>query len=821
MLRSTVAVVKTLYRVLPRGVKQALRRFFWKVVMRSTDSRRLLMRLSTRMPTAAQVAAGQATDPVARDIFRAHGAHGQHHWDTVVDLLTPLVDAEQLGTDDYAILIRSLLALGRLAECRRPFAKACARASQSGLAAAQAEVAELAIRLDDKDAALEFSGRSGSARLAQYVSVIYGGGVPVVHEALRDRLPAGAGTPGAVTLALLDYGWPSDHPVERNLGDYLQTLAVMRHVARFHAPGAIRCDDALERVFAQLARSWRPEERMHADHPLDVAVVDRDCARWRGEAWLPFFGWFGDQRIGRVPMTFPLPAGLLPIFFSFYLNDIGLLTPALCDYLKRYEPIGCRDRTTRDRLASVGVKAFLSGCITTTLALPEDDGPPARGVCYQVDDAADPVPGATELTHRLAPAHRSFTERIAESLERLVLYKRAESVSTARLHCYLPCRALGTPVTFNAKDPADIRFDGLVDLDEDELRGMAAGLTGLMETIFRQILAGADRETVYRHWREATLPLVERDEEERRGYTKLFARRPSRGREDARPTDPIPVALTFDRNLVDYVPNLIRSVEAHASRKTRYHLLVRRLSSADMENLQRACRDVAIEWHPMDAAFAEADDSGLQKYITVSTMDRCLLPEVLADVDKVLYLDTDMIVLGDVAELYGTPLGDSSLAAVPKHYLASWLELSTSVDNQPERVKQMHHLRAAASVAGPLNGPAFNAGVLLLSLQTMREDGFASQVQRNFHTFGYDDQTLLNLYAGGDYVHLPVAWNVDYRDYFFGTDGKQAKIVHWNGADKPWQVDANDAVLRTRGLWERYSVPQCAPPASHRELTPQ
>ena len=807
MLRSIVAVAKTLYRALPRGRKRALRRYIWTAVMRDPDRRRLFLRLTTSTLTAANEVAGQATDPVVRDIFRAHGAYRWHHWETVVDLLTPLLEAEQLGLDEYAILIGSLVALERLAECRRPLAMACSRARQrGGSATAQAEVAELAIGLDDKDAAVEFSERSGSAWLAQYVAVVYGG-APVVHEALRDRLPAGAGTPGAVTLALLDYGWPSERPVERNLGDYVQTLAVMRHVARFHAPGAIRCDDALERVFAQLARSWHPAQRIRLERPLDVAVVDRDCARWRGEAWLPFFGWFGDQRTGRVPMTFPLPPGLLPLFFSFHLHNIGLLTPALCDYLKRYEPIGCRDRTTRDWLASTGVKAFFSGCITTTLALAEDDGRPEPSLRYQVDDTADSVPGAAELTHKLDPAQRSFTERIAESLERLVLYKEASGVSTSRLHCYLPCRALGTPVTFNPWNSADIRFDGLLDLDEGELRGMAAGLTGLMETIFRQILAGADRETVYRHWREATLPLVERDEAERRGYPELFARRPSRGLEDARPSDPIPVALTFDRNLVDYVPNLIRSVEAHASRKISYHLLVRGLAGGDMDNLRNACPDVTIEWHPMDARFAEAEDSGLLPYITVSTMDRCLLPDVLPDLDKVLYLDTDMVVLGDVAEIYGTPLGDSPLAAVPKHLLAFWLELSTRPDKQRERVEQMRHLRAAASVAGPLNGRAFNAGVLLMSLQTMREDDFAAQVQRNFQAFGYDDQTLLNLYACGDYVKLPVAWNVDYRDYFFGADGEPAKIVHWNGADKPWQVDANDAVLRTKGLWERYSAP--------------
>ncbi len=797
----------TPYRAFPRGSKRALRRFIWTRIMRDPERRRVFLRLTAFSPIAAAEAAGQATDPVVRDICRAHGAYRRHHWNTVVNLLTPLLEAEPLGIDDYAILIGSLVVQGRLAECRRPFAQACSWARHRDRSAtAQAEVAELAVVLDDKEAALEFSERSGSAWLAQYAAVVYGIGPPAVHEALRDRLPAGTGTPGAVTLALLDYGWPSERPREENIGDWLQTLAVLRHLARFDAPGAIRCDDGLETVFASLARSWRPDERIRLDRPLDLAVVDRDCARWRGEAWLPFFGWFG-ARHGSVPMTFPLPAGLLPIFFSFHLQDIGLLTPALRDYLKRYEPIGCRDRTTRDRLASVGVEAFLSGCITTTLALPEHDNAPARGPRYRVDDSGPPVRGATELTHASGPAQRSFTERIAESLERLVLYKRATSVSTSRLHCYLPCRALGTPVTFNPRDPSDTRFDGLLDLDEDELRGMAAGLTDLMETIFRQIVAGADPETVYRRWREATAPLVERDAAERRGYARLFARRPSRGREDARTSDPIPVALTFDRNLIDYVPNLVRSVEAHTSRKIAYHLLVRGVSAADMENLQSACGDIAIEWHTMDASFAEADDGGLLQYITVSTIDRCLLPAVLPDVDKLLYLDTDMVVLGDVAELYGTPLGDSPIAAVPKHHLAVWLELSNRPDHRGERVDQMRHLRAAASVAGPLNDWAFNAGVLLMSLENMRRDDFVSQLERNFQAFGYDDQTLLNLYAAGDYVKLPVAWNVDYRDFFFGADGVEAKIVHWNGADKPWQKDPNDAVLRTKGLWEKYSAP--------------
>ena len=218
--------------------------------------------------------------------------------------------------------------------------------------------------------------------------------------------------------------------------------------------------------------------------------------------------------------------------------------------------------------------------------------------------------------------------------------------------------------------------------------------------------------------------------------------------------------------------------------------------------------DAPIQWHTMDGWLSKAGRGGLVKHTTVSTMDRCALPDLLPQIDRIIYLDVDLIVPGDVGELYAWPLGDNPLAAVTAFRLGVWLEGSArSITQGRERAEQVRHLRAAASVAVPLQGPAFNAGVLLMSLEAMRRDGFTAQAERNFEAFGYDDQTLLNCYAGGDYAKLPQAWNVDYRTYF-GADAEPAKIVHWKGPMKPWHGDAkhHHAMARTRRLWERYSA---------------
>ena len=805
------AIAKTVYRRLPRWLRRRVVDVLAFSVRIPAARRRILRRGGTLPQRAAYMAAG---DPVLRDVCRAHAVSGHRADIEVPKLLAPLVETDRLVHEDYVILIKSLMAEGRIDACRRPFEKACSWARSRNVSArVHTEIALLAIGLDDSDAAVEFSDRSTSAWLRQYVAILYGTGAAVTEPALVDRRSAGAGSGNGVALGLLDYQTPVDRAFPKNLGDFVQTLAVARHLARFYEPGIFRCDERLETVFRDLARSWKADERMRADGrvEVDMVVVDRDCVRRRGDLWLPFFGWFHPNRnwTAGIPLTFPMPAHVRPLFFSFHLYDVRALTPGLCDYLKQYEPIGCRDRTTRDRLASAGVKAFLSGCITTTLALPEDPQPGEVGAFVQVDDVAEPVAGAMGLTHAMDPDRKPLAQSLIDALEALKVYKRARGVSTSRLHCYLPCRAMGTPVTFNPKDPADERFDGLVGIGDNEFEAMRTGLTELMAKVFGRILAGADAETVYRTWRQATLPLVERDEIERRGYPRLFVKAPNPAPEPrARRTDRVQISFSFDRNLVAYLPNVVRSIEANTSHGVTYHLLTRGLTNADMDGVQNACPDAAIQWHTMDGWLTKADQGGLVHHTTVSTMDRCALPDLLPQIDRIVYLDVDLIVLGDVGELYAWPLADKPLAAVTAFRLGVWLESSARLSTQGEqRAEHLRHLRAASSVAGPLQGPAFNAGVLVMSLDAMRRDGFTVQAERIFGEFGYDDQTLLNCYAGGDYVELPQAWNMDYESYF-GADAEPAKIVHWKGRRKPWEGDAkhHHAMARTRGLWERYSA---------------
>ena len=465
----------------------------------------------------------KSRNPVLRDIFRAHAIYRtSRDSDTEVpELLMPLWKTNSLAPCDYTILISSLIEAGQAEEGKRVLERLISMSECRKELRTYFEIALLSIALDNPDAAIEFSRRSGNSWLCQYVATLYRTGEGVTHESLGDRQTKSSASGDAMNLALLDYRSPLEHTINDNLGDHIQTLAVMRHIARFYTREDFLCEDSLKNVFQFLAESWTPEDRSPSSAPIRMVIMDRDCARTDRNVWLPFFGWFGKYPL-EIPMTFPLPANIHPIFFSFHLNDVRILTPGLQGYLKRYEPIGCRDRNTMDWLASVGVKAFFSGCATTTLDLPDNATIPPpmktyyrRGAHYQVDDIEANIPGTIKLTHNLgSAAKKSFTHNIERSLDILLAYKQAQSVNTSRLHCYLPCRALGTTVDFNADSSTDIRFDGLVGVSSDELDRMSVELTMLLNKIFSLIFSHADTGAVYSAWREMTLPLVERDSAE-------------------------------------------------------------------------------------------------------------------------------------------------------------------------------------------------------------------------------------------------------------------------------------------------------------------
>ena len=99
-------------------------------------------------------------------------------------------------------------------------------------------------------------------------------------------------------------------------------------------------------------------------------------------------------------------------------------------------------------------------------------------------------------------------------------------------------------------------------------------------------------------------------------------------------------------------------------------------------------------------------------YYTKTTYFRLFIPNLYPQYDKAIYLDSDIVVLGDIAKLYNEDIGDNLVAAVPDNVI------------QTNKVFQ-DYVERVVGIATYKN--YFNAGMLLMNLDEMRKFDFQNK----------------------------------------------------------------------------------------------
>lgn len=163
---------------------------------------------------------------------------------------------------------------------------------------------------------------------------------------------------------------------------------------------------------------------------------------------------------------------------------------------------------------------------------------------------------------------------------------------------------------------------------------------------------------------------------------------------------------------------------------------------------------------------------------------RLLAPELI-EAERVLYLDVDTLVLGDLRELWATDLA------------GAWVGAVTNVV-QPDHRFHLGELGVAAR-------DYFNSGVLLLDLQALRAAGAMAEVRAAARARaelpGWPDQDALNLVLGPHRAALHPRWNAMNALWTIADAGEllgtgavreareQPGIRHFEGPDanKPWR----------------------------------
>ncbi len=632
---------------------------------------------------------------------------------------------------------------------------------------------------------------------------------------MRPWVAADAGSPtapqpgGRRTFAVVDYGHPGAKRASANIGDHVQSIASLGHLVR-HRGVRLHGDGDLLGLLEQLGGRTRPElRRDDVDADLEVMTVHRDASMYEAipeDTWVLCFGWYM-HALFSMRHGFPLHRNLRPIFISFHCNKRDLLTPEAVEYLKRYGPVGCRDWTTVYLLLSLGVPAFFSGCLTTTINTVFPDpaaGPPAGAPVAYVDAAPEDVPedGVTYKHSSPAVRRRSFAENVYAALDLLETYRdKHRAVVTSRLHCYLPVRSLGVDVDFRPKNPSDVRFDGLLGIDDAAFDAIRDGITDKLEQVFTAILTGRPEDEVYALWREITADEVAAAEARRMRPARLdpvaadiegqveYARSAAVTHERTAPApagDAVHCAVLLRKRSELPLSVLVASLIEHASRPL--HVWVLAVPGADVDERRVADRfpQAAFSWVPLRGLGRDLRTPAA-KQPSPAAIVRLLLADLLKGVDRLVLLPLPAVATADVAELADLDLGGHLLAAPTKPGTvgsSGFGMIHTAAARLRRRTQAAAELRRTAHARHAFDFDAFTDDVLVLDLARMRETRFSGQALALVEKFGLSGLEALHYLTGPDRATVPEQWaTVPTRTPLRGPG-----LVHWADRVKPWQA---------------------------------
>ena len=242
----------------------------------------------------------------------------------------------------------------------------------------------------------------------------------------------------------------------------------------------------------------------------------------------------------------------------------------------------------------------------------------------------------------------------------------------------------------------------------------------------------------------------------------------------------LPIFFAADDKYIPFLAVTLQSLVDNSS--TDYYYLIKvlytNISEDHKEKIKKYEREnVNIEFVDLNYYIEEIKDKLYTRdYFSKTTYFRLFIPNLYPQYNKALYLDSDVVLLRDVAELFNTDLGDNLVGAAPDDVIQTIEVFQEYADN-------------VVGVSDYRN--YFNAGVLLMNLDELRKYNFQEKFLYVLGTIKFSvaqDQDYLNRLCKGRVKLIDKNWNrmpVSNVE----VDEKDLKLVHYNLAFKPWHFE--------------------------------
>lgn len=244
----------------------------------------------------------------------------------------------------------------------------------------------------------------------------------------------------------------------------------------------------------------------------------------------------------------------------------------------------------------------------------------------------------------------------------------------------------------------------------------------------------------------------------------------------------IPIFFSIDDSYAPFLSVALKSAIDNSKSENNYRAIImyESLSQDNRERLGSLATDnFKIDLVEMNEGLETITDRLSNRirseYFTLTIYFRLFIASMFPEYDKAIYIDSDIVLEEDIAELFSIDIGDNFIGACRDASIDGIEPFQSYVEQ----------------VVGVDRNDYVNSGVLLMNLKKLRDTDFDKHFLSLLNTYHFDsvapDQDYLNAICKGSIYYLSPKWNAMPNEQKPKIEG--AKLIHYNLFSKPWCYD--------------------------------
>ncbi len=236
----------------------------------------------------------------------------------------------------------------------------------------------------------------------------------------------------------------------------------------------------------------------------------------------------------------------------------------------------------------------------------------------------------------------------------------------------------------------------------------------------------------------------------------------------------VPIFFAIDNNYVPLLAVALASMKANSSRDYFYEIYI--LNNGVCEKYQNLIKEYEDENYHINYVDLNERIKSLKlhvrDYYTTTIYFRLFIADIFPMYDKALYLDADIVVKGDIAELFNHDISNYYLGVIKDDVANAF----------PEFVEY------TKEVLGVPSTDYFNSGILVMNLKKFREEKVFDQFITMLNKVKYiiaPDQDYLNIICHHKVLYIDSIWNTAPLPNN-KVKAEDLKLIHYKLTAKPW-----------------------------------